>query len=316
LFGKTYLTTMRPTLRQLQYLLAIADTGRYADAALRVNVTQPTLSEQITQLELELGARLIERGRHGAILTPIGRVIAERARRVLQDMEELKSAARSGEDGLSGRVRMGALPSVGPYLLPEAIKRLHAAYPDFRLMVREERTAELAAGLAEGTFDVVIATASDLSAAQADHLFTESVWVCSAPGDPLAVSREPVTLADLAGRELLSLGRGHKVTAIAQVIAAEADCRLSSEYEGTSLDAIRLMATTGVGLAVLPGIYTMREARRDPDLMVRRIDHPLARRELSLLFRASSPLADSFAVIASALRETAAGFPPEAFIRD
>lgn len=307
---------MRPSLRQLQYLVAIADSGRFALAASDMGVSQPTLSEQVSLLEEELGARLLERGRHGALLTPIGRILTERARVVLREMEELKSIARTGEDALSGRVRLGVLPSVGPYLLPDAIKELHARYPDLRLLVREGRVSELSEELQAGTLDLVIAMAADLPDTQGEYLFSESIWVSSAPDDPLAGTRQPVTLADIAGRELLSLGRGHRLTRIAEQIADAAGCRISAEYEGTSLDALRLMATTGVGLAVLPGLYATREARRDPDLMVRRIDWPEASRDLSLIWRRTSPLGGSFRQIAAILRATAAQLPSEAFFHE
>ncbi|MGP1274949.1 MAG: LysR substrate-binding domain-containing protein [Caulobacterales bacterium] len=304
---------MRPSLRQLQYLVAIADHGRFALAATDVGASQPTLSEQISLLEAELGARLLERGRHGALLTPLGQIVTERARIILREMEELKSIARTGEDALSGRVRLGVLPSVGPYLLPDAIKALHADYPDFRLLVREGRVTELAEALQAGTLDLVIATSDDLPEARSEYLFSETIWVSSAPDDPLAGTREPVSLADLSGRELLSLGQGHRLTRLAGQIAEAAGCCISAEYEGTSLDALRIMASTGVGLAVLPGLYATREARRDPELTVRRIDWPLARRDLSLIWRYTSPLASSFSQIAQTLRATAASLPAEAF---
>ncbi|MCC5981655.1 MAG: LysR family transcriptional regulator [Oceanicaulis sp.] len=305
---------MRPSLRQLQYLVAIADTGRYAQAASEVGVSQPTLSEQINLLEDALGTRLLERGRHGALLTPLGRVITDRARLILREMEDLKAMARMGEDALSGRVRLGVLPSVGPYLLPEAIKQLHAEYQDFRLLVREERSGDLGEALQSGALDLVIATSGDLPDMDSVPLFSESIWVSSAPDDPLAGTRAPVTLADLKDRELLSLGRGHRLTYIAESIAEAAGCRISAEYEGTSLDALRIMATTGAGLAVLPGVYATREARRDPDLMVRRVDWAEARRDLSLIWRRSSPLSASFSRIADVLRATARRFPAEAFV--
>lgn len=304
---------MRPSLRQLQYLVAIADSGRYAQAAADVGASQPTLSEQISLLEAELGARLLERGRHGALLTPLGRVITERARLILREMEDLKATARLGEDALSGRVRLGVLPSVGPYLLPEAIKALHAEYPDFRLLVREGRSGELGDELRAGQLDIVIATTGDIPEAEGMVLFSETIWVSSAPDDPLAGTRAPVSLEALCDRELLSLGRGHRLTYIAEAMAEAAGCRISAEYEGTSLDALRIMATTGAGLAVLPGLYATREARRDPDLMVRQVDWPHARRELSLMWRRSTPLASSFARIGDVLRATARRFPPEAF---
>ena len=123
---------MRPTLRQLQYLVALADTGKFGDAAKRANVSQPSLSAQIADMEAELDAVLVERGRHGALLTPIGVELARRARLILQEMEDFKTVAQRNMDGLSGRMRVGVLPTIGPYLLPNATRQLHARFHHLR----------------------------------------------------------------------------------------------------------------------------------------------------------------------------------------
>ena len=129
---------MRPTLRQLQYLVAVAETGHFGDAAKSVNVSQPSLSAQIANMEAELGTVLVERGRHGALLTPKGEEAVRRARLILRDVEDLKSATRHEPGYLTGRLRLGVLPTIGPYLLPAATRRLHISYPELRFSVREE----------------------------------------------------------------------------------------------------------------------------------------------------------------------------------
>ena len=126
---------MRPTLRQLQYLVAISETGRFNEAARRMNVSQPSLSAQVANMELELNTHLVERGRHGAIMTPAGEDVVRRARLILRQVEELKIASGADESTLSGRMRLGVIPSVGPYLLPNATKELHRMFPDLRLGV-------------------------------------------------------------------------------------------------------------------------------------------------------------------------------------
>jgi len=213
---------MKPTLRQMEYLVAIADTGTFGEAAKRTFVSQPSLSAQVKDMEDHIGARLLERGRHGALLTPIGEEMVKRARLLLRQVEEMKVLGREAEGTLAGRIRLGVLPTVGPYLLPQATQRLHRAYPELRLFVREERTTDLKDHLSSGKFDVIIST------------------------------------------------------------------------PGTSLDAIRQMAAMGGSVAVLPSLYAISEAKRDPQLIVRQIIHPLAQRQISLIWRYSSPLAAKF----------------------
>lgn len=298
---------MRPTLRQLQYLVAVADSGNFGEAARRVNVSQPTLSAQIADMEAELSAVLVERGRHGAILTRKGEEAVKRARLILRDMGDLKAAVQSVSDHLAGRLRLGVLPTIGPYLLPPAARRLHQAYPRLRFNVREERATDLEAHLLEGQFDTVISTADDHRHCRSSLLFEDHLWICMAADDPLACDPGPAELSDLKGRELLSLGYWHwqsldlKVHALAEASGAH----VSTEYEGTTLDAIRQMAEMGAGLAILPSLYAVTEARRDPQMIIRRINHPLATRQISLIWRDTSPLDRSLTTLAAILRAVA-----------
>lgn len=293
---------MRPTLRQLQYVVAVAETGRFGDAATRMNVSQPSLSAQIADAEALLGVQLFERGRNGAITTPLGKDFVRRARAILSHMEDLKAAMVDGDKAMAGRIRLGVLPSIGPYLLPMAVKRLHAQYPEFRMSVREDRTIDLKAALNDGAVDTVISTAEDHQDANHTPLFKEQFWICAAQDDPLA-GEGPVRPSDLKGRELLTVGYGYRFSLIVQQIADASRAQVSSEFQGTSLDAIRQMAAMGAGVAILPSLYASTEARRDPDLTLRPIDHPLAARMISLIWRPTSPLGQQFETIASILKD-------------
>ena len=296
---------MRPTLRQLQYIVAVADTGRFHDAARLLGVSQPSLSAQVAEAEAQLGVVVLERGRGGAFVTPVGEEVVRRARIILTQLEDLKTAARQASGGLAGRYRLGTLPTIGPYLLPSAVRELHQLYPDLRMSVREERTIDLEEKLNDGRLDMVISTAEDHVHAASMHLFDEVLYVCAAPDDPLSVTDGPVSLEDLVGREILSLGFGHRLSMIVQNLADAAGAHVSTEYEGTSLDAIRQMAGLGVGVAVLPSLYALVEARRDPAQIVRPIDHPLAQRDISLIWREGSPLSDSIQKLGLVFRDIA-----------
>lgn len=296
---------MRPTLRQLQYLIAVAEHKRFGAAARALNVSQPSLSAQIAEVEQHLGASLVERGRGGAVMTPAGEELVARARVILRQVEDLKSAVRRGEGVLAGRIRLGVLHSVGPYLLPLAIKRLHALHPELRLSIRDDSTIGLEAQLQDGRIDAAVSTAEDHLGAAHETLCREELWLCAAPDDPLSAAAAPADLSALRGRTLLTLGFGHRLATIVRRIADAAEGRVSAEYEGTSLDALRQMAATGAGVAILPSLYALSEVRRDSDLVLRRIDHPLAHRDISLVWRETSPLARDFAELARLLRETA-----------
>lgn len=296
---------MRPTLRQMQYLIAIADTGKFGDAARQVNVSQPSLSAQVAEMEASLGVQLVERSRRGAMLTIAGQELVRRARNILREVEDLKAVARFGRAELSGRLRLGVLPTIGPYLLPLAASDLHKRFPDLRLSVREERTVDLDEHLQAGEFDTIISSAIDHENVHHEVLFSERLYVCAPAEDPLSRGEGPVRLKDLKGHALLTLGQGHRLNAIIRELAAASGAAVSSEYEGTSLDAIRLMAEMGAGVAILPSLYALSEARRNKGLNARLIDHPLARREVSLIWRDTSPLAASLQGLAGPLRAAA-----------
>jgi LysR family hydrogen peroxide-inducible transcriptional activator len=297
---------MRPTLRQLQYIVAVADTGRFRDAALQLGVSQPSLSEQISDAEAQLGVTLIERARTGAVLTPAGVEVVRRARIVLTQVEDLKTVARQVTGDLAGRYRLGTLPTIGPYLLPSAVRELHQLYPDLRLGVREERTIDLDEKLNDGRLDMVISTAEDHLNSESMQLFDEQLYVCTASDDPIGGGNGPLKISALKGREVLSLGYGHRLSTVVQKLAEAAGAHVSTEYEGTSLDAIRQMAGMGAGIAIVPSLYAVMEASKDPHQIVRPIDHPLARRRISLVWRAGSPLEQNIQKLGLVFRDVAA----------
>lgn len=273
---------MRPTLRQLEYIVAVAEAGQVGLAATQLNVSQPSLSAQLSEVEADLGVVLFQRGRAGAKITPIGEDIVRRARQILHEVEDLRASAQGG--GIfQGRLRLGVLPSIGPYLLPGVVQRLHQEHPSFRLIIREENTRDLGEGLRSGRLDMVISTPEDHPGSMEDHLFTEALWVGLARDHELAADAGGLALADLAGATFLTLGAGHRLSHIVAGLAANAGGRVSDEYEGTSLDAIRLMAASGAGIAILPSIYAATEARRNTDVHLRPLSSPSARREISLM---------------------------------
>ena len=273
---------MRPTLRQLEYIVAVAETGQVGLAAAQLNVSQPSLSAQLAEVEADLGVTLFQRGRAGAKITPVGEEIVRRARQILHELQDLRIAAQGG--GIfQGRLRLGVLPSIGPYLLPGVVKRLHKEHPSFRLIVREENTRDLDEGLRSGRLDMIISTPEDHPGADIIPLFTETLWAATALDHPILRDRSEISLRELKGQTLLTLGSKHRLSHIVAGLAARAGGRVSDEYEGTSLDAIRLMAATGAGIAILPSIYAATEARRGIDVSLYALHDPEARRDIALI---------------------------------
>lgn len=296
---------MRPTLKQLQYLIAVAETGKFNDAARRMNVSQPSLSTQIADMEIELNAKLVERGRHGAILTPDGENVVRQARHIIRAVEELKATTAQKQGILTSRVKLGVIPSVGPYLLPSATKVLHEKYPDLRMSVIEARTLDIDKHLRDGRLDTIISTAEDHPECESMPLFKEHLWICVPTDSHLASGKEEIKLSDLKGMPLLSLGHGHHLNLAIHDLAKQSGAYVSTEYEGTSLDAIRQMAAMGAGIAILPSLYALVEASRDSALVVKRIDHKKAERHISLIWRDTSPVKDSLHHLAEVLKGAA-----------
>ncbi|WP_204112971.1 hydrogen peroxide-inducible genes activator [Shimia biformata] len=295
---------MKPTLRQLEYLVAVADTGRFGLAADRLNVSQPSLSAQIAEAEDALGARVFHRGRGGAVLTAGGVDVVRRARRILREMEDLKASVR-GNGIFDGRLRLGILPSIGPYLLPGIVPALHREFPEFRLVVREEATQDLEEGLRTGRLDMIVSTPEDHPGTRQVELFEEPLWLAVARDDPLAAEGAIGAVA-LQGRTILTLGRRHRLSLIVAELAMNAGAVVSDEYEGTSLDAIRLMASVGSGVAVLPKVYAATVAARQGDVVLRPISGDKARRTLSLIQPAGPEARPGSGMLARALSKEAA----------
>ena len=279
---------LRPTLRQIQYFVAVAEYEAFGAAADALAVSQPSLSKQLATMEEELGAALFERTSRRVKLTAIGEDLLPRARNILQQVRDFQATAR-GATGLFGdRLALGVLPSVGAYFMPSVNRLLHHLYPDLRIMVEEGSTAHLLMGLKDGRLDAVIGSPSNNPDFSSMELFVETLWACAASDDSLSMKSEPLKLKELANKPLLSLSPSFRLSDIVERLAKLAGTYVSRDYQGASLDAVRQMAVMGAGVAVLPSLYALAEAIRDPNFVVRRIDHREAVHPIALLWRRSS----------------------------
>lgn len=280
--------TSVPNIRQLEYLVAIADTLHFRRAAERCNTTQPTLSEQLKALEEKLGVQLVERNRNRVVMSPVGLQVVEVARRVLVDIAEIRSLAISGGRELSGLLRLGLPPTIGPYLLPQVLPSLHKAYPDLKLYIRESPPSALPGSLEDGALDVVITMLPVQGAEfESTFLFREPLLLAVAADHPFA-RLDVVERASLAGQDVLALGKGHQLHDAVQSLCLELGATLRYEFEGTSLDTLREMVMMGLGITFLPGLYARREIIGDPNLKLLTIRGRNVHRTVGMVWRKSS----------------------------
>ncbi len=301
---------MRLTLRQLQYIVAVAETGRFGLAAKKLNVAQPSLSAQIAECETEIGIRIFDRGRNGAFPTAIGTDVIRRARRILREAEDLLAVAK-GRQLFDGQLRLGVLPSIGPYILPNVVRQLHADHPNLRLVLKDDSTSALEEGLQSGELDLIISTPQDHPNTVQVSLFRERFWAAFAFDDLLAKDAGPVRKSDLKGKSLLTLDRSHRLSRIVYDLASDCDASISTDYAGSSLDTVRLMAATGAGIAILPEIYTFAVAIRSKDIALRPVGLIEAERELALIQKRREESLPGTEVLAAALAKEAGRFLTE-----
>ncbi len=244
-----------PSLRQLEYLVALADTRHFRRAAEKTGVSQPTLSAQLGVLEQRLGVQLVERNRSSVHLTPLGKQVLVISRRMIQDMQEIRDVAAGQKGELAGTVRLGLPPTIGPYLLPRVLPEVHRAYPDLKLYVREQVHNALPAALADGVLDVIL---TPLPLKNSDFetvpVFREPLYVVVANDHPLA-KKSHLERQDLTGEAVLALESGHQLHEQVEAICDEIGARLLFDFEGTSLETLRQMVAMGVGISFLPGLF-------------------------------------------------------------
>ena len=294
-----------PSIRQLQYLVTLSEELHFRRAAERVHVTQPTLSMQIQQLEKRLKVALVERGSANVTLTPLGREIAARARTVLAEVNDIIDLATSSQHGLHGTIRLGVAPTLGPYLLPHIVPQLHTGHPDLRLYVREDKPSELQAQLQSGAFDLIISPLPiNHAELEVEKVFREPLLIVAAHDHPLAL-RKKVAPGDLKGINILTIEKGHHLHEQVRRICDEFGANLLRDYEGTSLDTLRLMVGMGVGVAFLPALYVRSEIGDRGEVATLAIKAASLHRQVGVAWRKRSVHAEKFAEVAELIRQTA-----------
>ena len=290
----------RITLKHLRYFEALARHRHFGHAAEALSISQPALSLQMKELEEILGAPLVERGPRQIRLTGLGEEVAQRARDILRGVDEVASLAKASSWPLSGRLRLGIIPTIAPYLLPRVVSQLAARFPDLSLHPREAVTAKLVRDLAEGRLDLAMVALPVSEPGLAEHpLFDEGFLLVR----PAAQSAAPAPrVEELARMPLRLLEEGHCFRD--QAIAA---CKLPRTpkgeiMEGSSLSTLVQMVAAGLGVTLIPEMAAAIEGRSAPVVVQRLADRPPSR-TVGLVWRQSDPLADRYAELARGLRE-------------
>ena len=288
------------TMKHLRYFDALARVRHFGRAAEASSISQPALSLQVKELEDILGAPLVERGARQITMTRLGEEFALRARDVLRAVDELGALARASTGPLSGRLRLGVIPTVAPYLLPRVMRHLAETYPDLDLRPREAVTPKLVRDLTEGRLDLALVAlpVSEPSFAETPLFDEEFLLVRNKDAAHLPVP----PLTDLPAQPLLLLEEGHCFRDQAIAVCKMPQRPTTEIMEGSSLSTLVQMVGAGIGVTLIPEMAAEVELRSAP-VVLHRLPEPRPKRTIGLVWRRSNPLADRYTGLAEGLRE-------------
>lgn len=299
------MSTYLPTLKQLQYLVALKDHGHFGKAAESCFVTQSTLSAGLRELESLIGITLVERTRRVVRFTPLGNRIADKAQRILREAEELADMARAAGKPLSAELRMGVIPTIAPFLLPRMLPKLRREWPDLKLYLREETSHAACESLHRGQVDcVLLALPYGCGEVETAELFEDRLFVAFPPG----MAEEPplhVTPAAIDEEKLLLLEDGHCLKDHALAACNRPELRAEATMLGTSLHTLVQMVDNGLGLTMIPEMAIEAGILDGTNVTARPLeaDHPA--RRIALIWRKGSPREKEFRLLADALKTAA-----------
>ncbi|MEE4293491.1 MAG: LysR substrate-binding domain-containing protein [Xanthomonadales bacterium] len=294
-------------LRALQYFVKLADLRHFSKAADACFVSQPTLSTQIRKLEEELGVQLVERAPKNILLTPVGEEIAERARLVLSDVDQIRAVARRSGDPASGILRLGLFPTLAPYLLPHVVPGMRRAYPKLTLQLSEEKTETIITMLRQGELDAgLLALPISDEGLEITPLFDEP-FVVAVPENHVLAEQDEICLSDLENAELLLLEEGHCLREHALEVCALSGARERVDFHATSMETLRQMVAAEVGVTLMPILAVKPPIAKTGNLAIRRFKAPAPSRTIALAWRKSSALAGFLAELTDSFR----ALPPD-----
>lgn len=290
-------------IRDLRYLVALADHRHFGRAAAACFVSQPTLSTQIKKLEDELEVALVERAPRRVMLTPVGRDVAERARRILGEVDQLKETARRTRDPEAGTVRLGLFPTLAPYLLPHVVPTIRTRFPRLELLLVEDKTEIILRQLREGRLDAgVLALPLHDDQLHIEFLFEEPFFLAVPEAHPFA-RRDSIALKDLAHESLLLLEDGHCLRDQALDVCAQAGTGERTGFRATSLETLRQMVAANVGMTLLPALAVQPPVPRSEAIHLLRFRDSSPSRQIAMVWRKSSAMNDFLTKLAVVFRE-------------
>lgn len=297
------------TLTELRYLVALSETGHFRKAAEQCNVSQPTLSIAIKKLEEELGISLFERARHKVATTPVGERIVEQARTVLREARNLRLLAEQGKDPLGTMLSVGAIYTVGPYLFPRLVSRLQQLAPKMPLFIEENYTASLRRKLTGGELDAIFVALPFTETDIVTRPLFDEPFVVLLPHNHELAKQSHIDTGALAAHQVLLMGEGHcfrdqvlEACPGLQIAIRENSAQGRAVVEGSSLETLKHMVASGLGITVLPQSAAKEATYGERSLAVRPFIDPAPTRSIALAWRASYPRPEAIDILIDALR--------------
>lgn len=275
-------------LKDLRYLVAVADTGHFGQAAARCFVSQPTLSAQLRKLEDYLGVQLVERQSRHSALTQAGVAVVERARRILEASDDIVAVTQQLRDPLAGRLRLALLPTIGPYLLPVVAARIRKQLPRIELMLYEHQTGPTLEKLQNGEIDAgILALPADTDGLHERALYDER-FVLAVPDGHRLAGRKQARVDDLDGETLLLLEDGHCLRDQALAVCSHSGAHEKQDFRATSLETLRQMVASGAGVTLLPELASKGAYGNARGVAVIPFAKPAPVRRIGMVWRRSS----------------------------
>jgi LysR family hydrogen peroxide-inducible transcriptional activator len=287
----------QPTLKQLKYLCAVAEHGHFGRAAKACHVSQSTLSAGIIELEEVLGTSLVERNNRQVLLSGLGQEVVARSQEILLQAEDLVALCDASAEPFTGKLRLGVIPTIAPFVLPRLLKSLRSKYPDFQLFIREDLSGHLVDALYRGEVDLIL-LALPFPAENVDTMaLYEDDFVLASPASNVFSASAEVKTSQLKGEELLLLEDGHCLRDHALEACKLRDADISIPYQATSLNTIVQMVANGIGVTLLPRMALDAHILSGTDVSVYEFSEKNVSRTIGLMWRNKTPRQHEFRLL-------------------